>query len=301
MFTGIIQSIGEITHRSGSRFTIYADCAPELAIGESVALSGMCSTVVEVADHTFSVDIMQESRRRTIFEEAGEGTRINLERAARMGDRISGHFVTGHIDEVGEIIAIEPKSDFTLVRIGVPMGDDPRDGISLPSQAHGGELDTDTEDGTNSAQTGNQPYTRGMGIALPGKENPVGTCRAAEAPMGVFHSQEGLRVQGIALPSEAHGGELDTDTEDGTHLHPQKAPANIRVQGIALLVEKGSVAVDGISLTVSAVGDIAQPYFEVSIIPHTWEVTTLRERTVGDTVNLEYDIIAKHVARLMQR
>jgi len=212
MFTGIIEGIRKIEKIEGNRFTvvnsqrvnestsqracrgrIYASPTEisqnSLKIGESIAVSGVCLTVLEAKKNTFTVEIMQESRKRTTFGSAKKGDVVNLERAAIIGARNSGHFVTGHIDEVGKILKISKVDDYRLFRIG-------------------------------------------------------------------FSSK------------------------------------NAR-----LVVEKGSVAVDGISLTVSGVG---KNWFEVAIISHTWNVTNLSRKKVGDGVNLEFDVLGKYIAQTNQ-
>ncbi len=187
MFTGIIQQLGKIKTIKGSRFVISHNFTEALEIGESVALNGMCSTVVEFSDKDLAVDIMAESRSVTTFGTAQAGTLVNLERSAKMGERNSGHNVTGHVDQVGEIVKIKPLSDFYLIRV---------------------------------------------------KFNP---------------------------------------------------------ENRKFLVHKGSVALEGISLTISGLGD---DFFEVSIIPHTWQHTNLYDKIEGDGVNLEFDIFGKYVLNL---
>ncbi len=183
MFTGIIESIGSVEKIEGNLFTILHDFKDSFSIGESVSLSGMCSTVVRVSGKTFSVEVMEESRNKTIFGTISEGEKINLERSVVMGARNSGHFVLGHIDECGRIIERKRVEDFELFRIQV-----------LPE---------------------NRKY----------------------------------------------------------------------------IVPKGSVAVDGISLTISNLG---KNWFEVSIISHTLTETTLGEKTIGNRVNVEFDILGKY-------
>lgn len=199
MFTGIIEQVGTIQKIESNRFTISHKFNEPLEIGESVALSGACMTVLQADDQTFEIEMMEESRGRTVFTKSQEGDLVNLERSARIGERNSGHNVTGHIDQVGEILAIEKKSDFWLIRISV----------------------------------------------LPQNEK--------------------------------------------------------------LIVEKGSIAVEGISLTVSKVspspqssparGEEVLHWFEVSILPYTWNETNLHTKKEGDEVNLEFDILGKYILR----
>lgn len=188
MFTGIIEQVGKIKSIEGNRFVIGHSYEESFELGESVALNGMCATVVSSTATTVDVDIIQESRKLTTFGDSQAGDLINLERAAKIGQRNSGHNVTGHIDEVGKILKRDWVEDFWLVRVGV-----------------------------NSSHR-------------------------------------------------------------------------------AWLVHKGSVALEGISLTVSGVSELNsdESWFEVSIIPHTWENTTLKSRSVNDGVNVEFDILGKY-------
>lgn len=188
MFTGIIEATGTLVSKKGNRFTFshpFKEVFPE---GESIAISGMCATVLESTEDLFTVEIIEESRRLTIFEFLEEGSVVNLERSAVIGQRNSGHNVQGHIDERSIIVGLEKQGDYQCVRV------------------------------------------------------------------------------------------------------------EIEAKNRKLLVHKGSVAVDGISLTVSKVSDITKQasWFEVSIISHTWENTTLQDRKVGDRVNVEYDVLGKY-------
>jgi riboflavin synthase len=188
MFTGIIEGVGEIKNIEGNLFTITHPFGEGFAVGESVAISGMCATVLRSDEHQFEVEIIEESRRLTIFGSAEIGTVLNLERSAIIGTRNSGHNVTGHIDQVGKIEKLERQGDYWLVRVQV------------------------------------QPENR------------------------------------------------------------------------KLLVHKGSVALSGISLTVSGVSDLnlSEAWFEVSIISHTWAVTNLNRLQIGTAVNVEFDVLGKY-------
>lgn len=188
MFTGIIEQVGEIKKIEENRFFIGHQYSEAFEIGESIALNGMCATVVESQNNRLGVDIIEESRNKTTFGKAKIGDRINLERAAKIGQRNSGHNVTGHIDEMGQITTLKTVKDFWLIRIKI----------------------------------------------------------------------------------------------NKTHRK--------------WLVHKGSVGIEGISLTVSKVSDLTDEmaWLEVSIIPHTWENTTLKSRKVGDGVNVEFDVLGKY-------
>ena len=190
MFTGLIQAIGVIERISSGGVAdvwVRASFDAPYAHGESIAVDGCCLTVVESDRDRFRVQATPETLRRTSLERLRAGSRVNLERALRLGDRLGGHMVQGHVDGVSKVLAKEPE---------------------------GGSLR--------------------MAFELP----------------------------------------------------PALAP---------FFVEKGSVTVDGVSLTVNSVG---KDRFQVALIPETQERTTLAEKKVGDGVNLEADVIGKYVARL---
>jgi riboflavin synthase len=198
MFTGIITDIGTIAsvdQRGDLRVRIASryDMA-SVALGASIACSGVCLTVVDKAAGWFEVDVSGETVARSASDLWTAGRRLNLERALRVGDELGGHIVTGHVDGVGTVVGVCPAGD-----------------------------------------------SRQVGIAAP----------AALAPY---------------------------------------------------LAAKGSITVDGVSLTVNAVAD--QPdgttHFSLNIIPHTAEVTTFDTLEVGRTVNLEIDVLARYLGRMEQ-
>jgi riboflavin synthase len=194
MFTGIVEELGEVVavdHRADSaRLTVRApDVTADAVVGASIAVNGVCLTVVDARNGAFSADVMRETLRRSSLGALTLGSRVKLERAVRVSDRLGGHIVQGHVDGVGTVTDRTAGDRWNVVR------------ISLPSA---------------------------------------------------------LR---------------------------------------RYVVEKGSVAVDGVSLTVSRVGD---GWFEVSLIPATLGMTTLGLRVPGDQVNLEVDVIAKYVERLLE-
>ena len=124
MFTGIITDIGTVkavAHRGDLRLTIATgyDTAG-LAIGASVACSGVCLTVVAKAAGEFSVDVSGETQSCTARGQWTAGRRLNLERALKVGDELGGHIVTGHVDAVGQVISVEPVGDSTRITIQVP-------------------------------------------------------------------------------------------------------------------------------------------------------------------------------------
>lgn len=214
MFTGIIEEIGEITaiaeSGDGWRLTVRAPKAAADAVhGESIAVSGVCLTVVGSTAETFDADVMKQTLDVAALGTASVGTRVNIEKAMPVGARLGGHIVQGHVDGTGVVLEVRPGAQWSVLRISLP--DD---------------------------------------------------------------------------------------------LAP-------------LVVDKGSISVDGTSLTVSAVspstpstpstgartqdgsGTRGGHWFEVSLIPETLAATTLGTRAVGDRVNLETDILARHVERLL--
>ncbi|WP_435743499.1 riboflavin synthase [Microbacterium sp. PMB16] len=209
MFTGIIEEIGEITAIApagdGWRLTVRAPKAAADAVhGESIAVSGVCLTVVGSTAETFDTDVMKQTLDVAAIGGATVGTRVNIEKAMPVGARLGGHIVQGHVDGVGEVLEVRPGAQWSVLRVSLP---------------------------------------------------------ADLAP---------------------------------------------------LVVDKGSISVDGTSLTVSAVspssgsgpagagsGAEAGHWFEISLIPETLSATTLGTRAVGDRVNLETDILARHVERLL--
>lgn len=206
MFTGIVEELGEIVGKEplgdSERLTVRGPLVTsDAGHGDSIAVNGVCLTVVTVADGAFTVDVMQETLNRSSIGGLGVGSRVNLERAAAVNSRLGGHIVQGHVDGTGTVESRTPSEHWEVVR------------ISLPNQLS------------------------------------------------------------------------------------------------RYLVEKGSITVDGISLTVSALSSptppappsavpVADDWFEVSLIPTTRELTTLGSAPVGTTVNLEVDVIAKYVERL---
>jgi riboflavin synthase len=195
MFTGIIEEMGEVlaveSFPDGARLRIRAGTLIQGArIGESIAVSGVCLTMVALSPGDFSADLAAETLRRTTLGTLRPGDSVNLERPLRFDDRLGGHIVQGHVDGVGTITAVKPEGDGVWMEIAPPAA--------------------------------LQPY----------------------------------------------------------------------------IAEKGSVAVDGISLTVADVLDGG--HFAVALIPHTLAVTTLGRRCTGDRVNLEVDILAKYVERLLE-
>jgi len=188
MFTGIIEEIGRLKSLDGGRIEIFCEkILSDIKIGDSINTNGICLTVVDFGENFFAADVMPETFRKTSLAEI-KNAAVNLERALKIGDRLGGHIVSGHIDGVGKILSIRPEGNALLIDV------------------------------------------------------------AAE-----------------------------------NFLLKQIAP-------------KGSVALDGISLTVV---DAGAENFSVSMIPHTREVTNFKNKRVGSPVNIETDVLAKYVDRLI--
>lgn len=197
MFTGIVSDIGTIrTAEQRGDLRLVVGCHYDMAtvaIGASIACSGVCLTVVDKGPDWFAVDLSAETISRSAQGVWSVGRRINLERALKVGDELGGHIVTGHVDGIGEVVAIVPEGDSHRVEVRVPAD-----------------------------------------------------------------------------------------------LAPYIAP-------------KGSITVDGVSLTVNGVRDDPDgTCFGLNIIPHTWDVTTLGTLSAGQRVNLEIDVLARYLHRMRE-
>jgi len=195
MFTGIIEEVGRVASikTKGEQRRLTVSCSkllPELKQGDSVSVSGVCLTAVEITKNSFAADLAQETWRRTSFSGLQKDASVNLELPMRASGRFDGHVVQGHVDGVGTVIDLKP----------IPDGNDYWLNLNVPSE-----------------------LTR-------------------------------------------------------------------------YIVSKGSLAIEGISLTVAA---IEGTQVRVAIIPHTFEATNLRSLKPGDPVNLEVDVIAKYVEKMM--
>lgn len=194
MFTGLVERVGTVLGLEragdGARMRVDAgDLCRELRTGESISVDGTCLTVVRAGNGWFEIDISPETLRRTVAGERAAGSRVNLERAVRAGDRLGGHLVQGHVDGVGRVKWVREEGNGRRIRVEPPNG--------------------------------LQPY----------------------------------------------------------------------------LVEKGSVALDGVSLTVAA---LDREGFEVALIPLTLAGTTLGEWVPKRRMNVEVDLVAKYVERLLE-
>ncbi|MFG2227196.1 riboflavin synthase [Streptomyces sp. NPDC048644] len=193
MFTGIVEELGEVTAvenlGDSSRFRLRGPVVTDGARhGDSIAVNGVCLTVVETADGEFTADVMAETLKRSSLGALTVGSRVNLERPMALGGRLGGHLVQGHVDGTGTITGRTPGEHWEIVTIALPAG--------------------------------------------------------------------------LAR----------------------------------YVVEKGSITVDGVSLTVV---DAADDHFTISLIPTTLALTTLGIKKTGDPVNLEVDVLAKYVERLL--
>jgi riboflavin synthase len=147
MFTGIVTEIGTVrsASRSGGGLDLTVECGyADLAAGESVAVDGACLTVASVLPGGFTAHVIRTSLDRTRFGDLRSGFRVNLERALRVGDRLGGHLVQGHVDGVGTVVAIGTRDDARLLdlqvppevaRYSVPLGSITVDGVSLTVNA----------------------------------------------------------------------------------------------------------------------------------------------------------------------
>jgi riboflavin synthase len=136
MFTGIVEELGTVRARDGGRFTFGADIVVEdLKLGDSVAVNGCCLTVVDVGDGWWRADVVDESLSRTNLADLAPGDPVNLERPVRLGDRLGGHLVQGHVDAVGEIVTGAPdlrvRMPRDLLRYVITKGSITVDGCSL--------------------------------------------------------------------------------------------------------------------------------------------------------------------------
>jgi riboflavin synthase len=117
MFTGIVEEVGTVKSASAGRLTVAARKVPDdTKLGDSIAVNGVCLTIVEMTSESFSVDVMQETLRRTNLGSLKAGERVNLERPLAVGGRFGGHFVQGHIDGTGRVASVTPERDAIRLR-----------------------------------------------------------------------------------------------------------------------------------------------------------------------------------------
>lgn len=193
MFTGLVEEVGVVQSvlkgTKSAKIVIKAsEVLKDVKLGDSISTNGVCLTVTDFKDNTFAVDVMAETIRRSNLKNLAPGSKVNLERALSLGDRLGGHLVSGHIDGTGIISSFDKEDNAVWVTI-------------------------------------------------------------------------------------------------------EPSPELLKY-----IIHKGSIAIDGISLTVAYVDE---KVFKVSIIPHTKDVTILLDKSIGDEVNLECDMIGKYIEKLM--
>ncbi len=121
MFTGIIEETGMVKSMGQNQLTISAQKVLEgTAPGDSIAVNGACLTVTKMSSESFTIDIMQETLRRTSLGDLRPGDKVNLERALSVGSRMGGHFVQGHVDSTGKILSLTPKGNAILMKVSAP-------------------------------------------------------------------------------------------------------------------------------------------------------------------------------------
>lgn len=193
MFTGIIEEIGELVRisRKGNTLSLTirgSKVISDLKEGDSIAVNGVCLTAAMCENDIFVVEVSPETLIRSTLDKLRIGEGVNLERALKVGDRLGGHQVTGHIDGVGRLVALDREGDFLIITV--------------------------------------------------------------------------------------------------------KAPSEV----MKYIVTKGSIALDGISLTIARCWE---DRFQISVIPYTTKITTIGQKTIGNEVNLEADLIGKYIERFM--
>lgn len=192
MFTGIVEEVGEVmlAEHKGSNLdlVIRATMAPELQVDQSVSHNGVCLTVVEVLQDRYRVTAIEETLERSTLATLMTGDRVNLERSLRIGDRLDGHMVQGHVDGMVKCVRVEDRG--------------------------------------------------------------------------------GSHLCSFLLPPEKH-----------------------------LLVHKGSICLNGTSLTIASMDAMT---FSVAVIPYTWENTTFQQLQQGMRMNVEFDVLGKYVARMLE-
>jgi len=121
LFTGIVEEVGRIKSVAAGKLQISARKVLEgTQLGDSIAVSGICLTVIALANDAFSVEVMPETLRRTNLGALRVGDGVNLERALEIGGRLGGHFVQGHVDGTGKIISFRPESEAIIMKISAP-------------------------------------------------------------------------------------------------------------------------------------------------------------------------------------
>ena len=193
MFTGIIENVAEVVdvkpNKNNLDITFKSDLLSELKVDQSISHNGVCLTVADISNETYLVNVVKETIDKSNFDSIRKGDMVNVERSMMLNDRLDGHIVQGHVDQIAECVSID--------------------------------------------------------------------------------EQGGSYVMTFNYKKSDH-----------------------------ITVEKGSICVNGISLTVCNSQDNT---FSVAIIPYTWDNTNLKNINVGDTVNLEFDIVGKYIAKLLSK
>jgi riboflavin synthase len=287
MFIGLIESLGRVARitqtATGTRIDISTDLAAELKPGDSLAVNGVCLTVVAVNGQEVGADISPETARVTTLGGLTAGSVVNLERSMRADARIGGHFVQGHVDATGAIEGLRQEGDSYRLTVRIPADLQPLivhkgsiaiDGISLTvARAARDRFEVALIPETLARTT--------LGAAGPGARVNLEPSLRAGDQLGGHFVQGHVDGVGKVLRADAEGFEIE-------------APEEV----LRYCVEKGSIAVEGVSLTIAR---LTEDSFEVALIPHTLDVTTLGVLRPGDEVNLETDVIARHVERLLER
>ena len=193
MFTGIIENMAEVVdvkaNKNNLDITFKSDLLSELKVDQSISHNGVCLTVADISNETYLVNVVKETIDKSNFDSLRAGDMVNLERSMKLNDRLDGHIVQGHVDQIAECVSI--------------------------------------------------------------------------------------------------------DEQGGSYVMTFKYKKSENIT-----VEKGSICVNGISLTVC---NSKENTFSVAIIPYTWDNTNLKNINVGDTVNLEFDIVGKYIAKLLSK
>ena len=193
MFTGIIENMAEVVdvkaNKNNLDITFKSDLLSELKVDQSISHNGVCLTVADISNETYLVNVVKETIDKSNFDSIRVGDMVNLERSMKLNDRLDGHIVQGHVDQIAECVSI--------------------------------------------------------------------------------------------------------DEQGGSYVMTFKYKKSENIT-----VEKGSICVNGISLTVC---NSKENTFSVTIIPYTWDNTNLKKINVGDTVNLEFDIVGKYIAKLLSK
>jgi riboflavin synthase len=307
MFTGIIEELGEVVDwhptKDAARLTVRAPLAvSDAAHGDSISVNGVCLTVVDQGEDWFTADVMAETIRMSTLRNPKPGDRVNLERAAKVGDRLGGHIVQGHIDGTAEVLSIAEGSAWRVVRfrlapelarLVVRKGSIALDGVSLTVSAVGRDADAGTEPGRDWFEVSLIPET--LAVTTLGLRQP-GDLVNVETDILARHVERLVSIRGSAdaSPLLNQRGQTDPVTSRGD---VGSEVAGSRAGAMAIAQHSRDASADEAALR-RAAGifghDPETPLLE------TLAVTTLGLRQPGDLVNVETDILARHVQRLLE-